>query len=77
METALEKYKNRQQWFIDRIGKRVFRTKQTCKCETCEAIFNNGIVIEDRDHAIYLHDVENDLHLTTYYETKEEVPTHI
>lgn len=62
----------REQWFIDRIGKRVFRETNGCKCETCKRITNEGLVIFDEQHASYLFDMEgmsrepNSKHIITY-----------
>ena len=33
---------NRKQWFIDRIGKRVYRGQTSCQCETCKRISKEG-----------------------------------
>jgi hypothetical protein len=57
-------------WFIERIGKRVFRDKNTCSCNTCKEVFEKGLIIEDYDHAIYLFDISNELGLN-YYDNKE------
>lgn len=56
--TLMEKYKKRQQWFLDRIGKRVFRESNGCPCITCKKNTKNGIIILDEEHAIYMHDME-------------------
>ena len=48
---------NRRQWFVDRIGKRVFRTPVDC-CEHCTKVNKEGLVIHDEQHAQYLFDVE-------------------
>lgn len=53
-----KEYQQRRQWFIDRIGKRVFREDVFCQCETCKRISKEGLIINDEMHAIYLHDVE-------------------
>jgi len=54
----MEEYKQRQKWFIDRIGKIVYRNKTSCRCETCDKVYKNGLIISDENHAIYLHDNE-------------------
>ena len=51
-------FQERKQWFIDRIGKRVFREETSCGCESCKRIGNEGLIINDEMHAIYLHDIE-------------------
>ena len=53
----------REKWFQDRIGKRVFRNKNTCKCKTCEDVSEKGIIISDTYHASYLHDCESEMNL--------------
>jgi hypothetical protein len=67
----------RLNWFIDRIGKRVFRNDVTCQCETCQNISKSGIVIEDNMHAEYLYDCEGVYSIEgaklRYFDTKEEV----
>lgn len=48
----------RQQWFIDRVGIKVYRLKTSCTCESCANVYVNGLLISDRQHALYLFDVE-------------------
>ena len=50
--------KKRKQWFLDRIGKRVFRGETSCQCEICKRVSNEGLIITDELHAIYLYDIE-------------------
>ena len=57
------------QWFIDRIGKRVFRDKNFCSCEVCKNIFENGLVILDKQHATYLWDVQAETGIKYYEKT--------
>lgn len=54
-------YQKRKQWFLDRVGKRVFRAPVHCKCKSCEDGHLNGILISDKDHADYLHCCEGEL----------------
>lgn len=63
---------NRKQWFIDRIGKRVYRGMVSCPCESCQKAGKEGLVISDNDHANYLYDRERELGLK-YYDSLEEV----
>lgn len=44
-------------WFIDRIGKRVYRDHIDC-CSHCEKVYAEGLLIHDSQHAEYLHDTE-------------------
>ena len=53
-----KEHQQRKQWFIDRIGKRVFREETSCPCESCKRISNEGLIINDEMHAIYLQDIE-------------------
>lgn len=46
---------NDLQRFIDRIGKRIYRDVTTCTCKTCEDVAKNWLVIDDENHAKYLH----------------------
>ncbi len=67
----------REQWFIDRIGKIVFRNKTTCKCETCKNVYEQGLIIHDKTHATYLYDMEGcynyEGYPLKYFDTKEEM----
>jgi len=60
----------RYEWFSERIGKVVFRTKGTCNCKHCFEAYKEGVTILDTDHASYLHDIENELGLR-YFDTKK------
>jgi hypothetical protein len=51
---------NDKQWFIDRIGKRVYRDKNTCDCEMCNDVFENGLIIKNETHATYLYHIQNE-----------------
>lgn len=77
LQTPEEEYKARKQWFIDRIGKRVFRNATTCTCGVCKNVENEGLVIFDKMHADYLCDVEGcsaeePIHLIRYFDTMDE-----
>lgn len=54
----MEKWKIRKQWFLDRIGKRVFRNKTSCECGVCANVSKKGLIISDEMHAEYLFDIE-------------------
>lgn len=45
---------NSEQWFLDRIGKRIFRPATTCNCKTCKDVLKNGLIVQDAGHAFYL-----------------------
>lgn len=48
----------RKQWFLERIGKRVFRNHVGCPCDICESGYEYGVVIDDALSADYLCEVE-------------------
>jgi len=45
-----------KEWFIDRIGKRIYRDMQGKKdcCGTCGTVRNEGLIVHDEMHADYL-----------------------
>jgi len=57
------------QWYIDRIGKRVYRTEASCKCNVCKKVGEIGLIITDELHAQYLFDCQNELGLF-YFDEK-------
>lgn len=57
------------QWFIDRIGKRVYRKGGNCKCEHCKKVLREGLIISPligsrATHADYLYSCQNEMRLT-------------
>lgn len=64
-------YDERQQWFLDRLGKRVFRNHNSCDCGVCGKVGDMGIIINNKLHAYYLQDCELELEVM-YFDTKEE-----
>jgi len=69
-------YTEREQWLIDRIGKVVFRNKTSCSCEVCAYVFENGLLVHDEYHALYMAEMEEcyteDGQPMRYFDTKEE-----
>lgn len=70
----------REQWFVDRIGKIVFRNDTNCndgECKICLHVYENGLLIDDRMHALYLAELEYLYNAEgfplLYADTKEEV----
>ena len=57
------KEKHNEQWFVDRVGKRVYRLNNNCDCCVCVAVFEHGLIISDKFHANYLFDCQNELEL--------------
>lgn len=51
----------REKWFLDRIGKKIYRGPNGCDCDTCKRGRTEGVTVYDRDHAIYLCDVEAEI----------------
>jgi len=41
-------------WFTDRIWKRIYREKSSCKCFSCQDVSKNWLIIIDKEHACYL-----------------------
>ena len=48
-------------WFLNRIGKRVYRLIDYPCCRVCDEVYKNGLVIYDRAHAQYLYDAQGEL----------------
>jgi hypothetical protein len=48
----------REKWLIERIGKVVYRPDTKCPCEVCKHVYENGLIVADRNHALYLYDME-------------------
>lgn len=48
------------QWFKNRVGKRIYRDKVSCPCETCVNITKNGLTIHSEFHARYVYDTQID-----------------
>jgi hypothetical protein len=63
----------REQWFYDRIGRRVFRTGTHCDCGVCSQVYENGLIITDELHAGYLFMIESECDGVKYFDTKKEV----
>lgn len=65
----------RKQWFLDRVGKRVFNTS-FCSCTICKAFYESGTIIHDKFEAICDFGFEQDLQAEgtkfKYFDTKEE-----
>lgn len=49
-----------RKWFLDRIGKRIYRNADSCTCETCKDVVENGLIVHDAFHAQYLYDLQMD-----------------
>jgi hypothetical protein len=73
----MREYTEREKWFIERVGKVVYRNKTSCPCDICNNVANNGLIIADHNHALYLSEIEAEYniegHPLKYCDTKEEV----
>ena len=49
-----------EQWFIERIGKRIYRDKLKHCCLACDHVESDGVIILDNSHADYLAAVDTD-----------------
>jgi len=56
MEKILPKLKTKK-WFYNRINKTVYRDNHKC-CPQCDDIFENGLIIHDKNHADYLYNIQ-------------------
>lgn len=72
----MRKYSDREQWFIDRIGKRLFRNNY-CSCGICESVYDNGIVINNISIALYCCEIESVFTMDgtplRYFDTRDEM----
>lgn len=63
-KTIEKKHSEKQQWFIDRIGKKVYRHKLKCQCNSCQN--EDGTLVLDHDHACYLTRVSSEMGIKYY-----------
>lgn len=54
-------------FFLNRIGKRIYRGEVSCPCTTCKRGTEYGVVVGDKQHANYLFMVENDPDMDIIY----------
>ena len=50
----------RQDWFLTRVGKIVYRNKTLCDCKICEGVYLHGLMLQDNLQASYAADCEAD-----------------
>lgn len=69
--------REREQWFIDRIGRTVYRNEDSCSCPICKNVYDNGLIVHDQYHASYLYEIELSYNADgfplKYFDTKAEV----
>jgi len=42
-------------WFINRVGTRIYRDKVSCRCVICTQVEKDWLIVHDKAHAEYLH----------------------
>lgn len=67
-----DNYDEAREWAIARIGQRVYRCNNWCFCEVCKEIEDKGLIISDREHAIYITDCAFEMGFR-YADSKEEL----
>lgn len=63
---------NTEKWFQERIGKTIYRGDTGCKCMPCRHVRQNGLIISDNLHAMYLHDVSSEEGIAYFDEPVKE-----
>ena len=73
----MPEYTEREQWFIEKIGEVIFRNETSCDCGVCKHVYDNGLIVKDKNHASYLYEMELEYAAEEvplkYFDTKEEV----
>ena len=59
-------------WFINRIGKRIYRDDNNCPCDYCKDIHLNGLIIKNELHATYLFDIQKEIGYSYYDNNKTD-----
>ena len=49
-----------KEWFVERIGKTVFRDNVSNSCSACTDVEKNGIIVFNKQHARYLAMIDAD-----------------
>lgn len=57
-------------WFVNRVGKIVFETDNSCYCKDCKHAKEYGFIIEDVDQAQHLKTCQDEMGLG-FYDKKE------
>ena len=66
----MKQKKHTLKFFTNRIGKRIYRDKDTCGCETCTRNWKEGLIVADEQHARYLHLCEHEILDSPYRDKK-------
>lgn len=60
-------------WFKQRVGQRIFRDEDNCTCDTCKRNAKEGLIVNDEDHAEYLHMIQCDFaHCGTFLNYRDK-----
>jgi len=51
-------------WFMDRIGKHIYRRGGTCRCIHCQKVLDEGLDVSDKCHVDYLYCCQNEMNLS-------------
>jgi len=51
--------KHTKKWFLNRVGKRIYRDWHQC-CKHCDDIAENGLVVGNKNHAEHLFLMQNE-----------------
>jgi hypothetical protein len=63
-------------WFLNRIGKGIYRDDNKCPCIGCAYVLKKGLTIGDKAHAEYLYMTQNEyanLKIFLNYRDKKEL----
>ena len=55
-----------KRWFLNRVGKRIYRDWRKC-CAVCDEVAKNGLIIHNKQHAEYLYMCQNDFAVEKIY----------
>lgn len=55
--------KRNKDWFMQRIGKRIYRNDTGCSCATCKDTTENGLIIIDEFHVYYLLMIQDEIEI--------------
>ncbi len=61
-------------WFIERVGKMIYRNKLNCKCKSCSDVERNWLVIMDKQHADVLYNTYCDYNAEWTYIIYSDTP---
>jgi hypothetical protein len=64
-----------KEFFLARIGKRIYRDKVSNCCTACTDIENNGLIVSDEAHAEYLAMIDADMACENVFMNYRDVQT--